>query len=341
MNINKIWSRGRAICPFLFTLIIASCQPEKEWTRLQGNALGTTYNVQFEKLNQDITTVHIDSVLGYFDHALSTYNAESYLTALNERNWDYVMNHLNSPYVQSDTSWLGVMVRSSIAMYTSTGGAFDPSVGLLFDLWSDAKKKQSQPSDSQVNWALSHRGFSDAVLNNWKLAFIEDSLSAYNFNAIAKGYAVDVVAAYLDNENVEQYMVEIGGEVRVKGHNPEGTNWRLGINQPVIGSESTSIFEVIELEHGSMATSGNYRNYFVVDKDTIGHTLDPRTGFPVNNPIKSATVLHKECHIADALATACMVLGVEQGKELIEKDSSARAYFIYQESDSLVGEYID
>ena len=250
MSINNIKKKGRLICPFLFVLFTVSCGADKEWQRIDGKALGTSYSIQFKAENGLLTQQHFDSLLERFDHALSTYNKESYLSALNARNWDYVMAHQGSPYIKTDTNWLGIMMRSSIECFKATKGAFDPSVGVLFDLWSRAKKEQTEPLDSLLSWALNHRGFTPKVLTNWKLAFTADSLSTYNFNAIAKGYAVDVLAEFLDFNNVKEYMVEIGGELRVKGTNPQGETWRLGVNKPTIGSEVTSVFEVIELQSG-------------------------------------------------------------------------------------------
>ena len=163
----------------------------------------------------------------------------------------------------------------------------------------------------------------------------KDSRMMLDCNAIAKGYGVDAVSHYLDSCGVVDYMVEIGGEVRVRGASPTADRWRIGINEPVDDSLSvnTGIENILNLSNISMATSGNYRNYYVKDHKKYAHTIDPKTGYPVQHNILSSTVISSDCMTADAYATAFMVMGLERAKEILSRDTTLKAYFIYSDSN--------
>ena len=150
-------------------------------------------------------------------------------------------------------------------------------------------------------------------------------------SAIAKGFGVDEIGKFLESKGIANYMVEIGGEVRTKGYNPNGVRWRIGINKPDDDALSVNneIEQVIELTDISVATSGNYRNFYIKDNKKYAHTIDPRTGYPVQHNILSSTVLATDCSTADAYATAFMVLGLEASQKVLEKNPEIKAYFIY------------
>jgi thiamine biosynthesis lipoprotein len=203
-----------------------------------------------------------------------------------------------------------------------------------------AKKAEEYMQQDAVAYALAHMGIHNIVFDEGGLPYKLDSLVQLNFNAIAKGYLVDLLGDYLENKGVQHYMVEIGGEMRLGGNNREGKAWQVGINVPSIDARPTDLFEVLELENTALATSGNYQNFYKVEGEIVGHTLDPRSGKPVLSDLKSVSILHESCAVADAYATACMVLGYAASKELIQKDSTLSAYFIYEKGTALTGEYV-
>jgi len=159
-----------------------------------------------------------------------------------------------------------------------------------------------------------------------------------DFSALAKGYGVDVVAEYLTSSGVSNFFVEIGGEVRTGGVSPRGDKWRVGINQPDPDADVSALYTRVSISNNSMATSGNYRNYNIVDGVRAWHTINPETGYPESNPLLSATIIHKRCIIADALATACMVMGPENGLKLVAEFPNAEAFILYNSSEGKIAE---
>jgi thiamine biosynthesis lipoprotein len=157
-------------------------------------------------------------------------------------------------------------------------------------------------------------------------------------NAIAQGYSVDVVSQFFESKGIKNYLVEIGGEVRGKGTNAKNNHWRIGVDKPSDGNmdPGKELEAIIEIDNKSLATSGNYRKFFVEDGVKYAHTIDPKTGFPARNTLLSATVVCDDCMTADAYATVFMVLGVEKSKELLPKLPGIEVYFIYSNSQ---GEY--
>ena len=160
-----------------------------------------------------------------------------------------------------------------------------------------------------------------------------------NFSAIAKGQAIDVVAEYLIKKDIQNFMVEIGGEVRAKGKNDSGETWTIGIEVPD-ENRVGGVFDAIQLKDHGMATSGNYRNYKIVDGKKVAHTIDPKTGYPKMITLLSATIVAPTCMYADAYATASMAMGLEKAKEMVESNPSLEAYFIYSDQDGNTQTYI-
>ena len=163
----------------------------------------------------------------------------------------------------------------------------------------------------------------------------DDPRMMLSCSAVAKGYSVDVVAHFLDSKGIKNYIVDIGGEVVVKGKNSQGGLWRVGINKPIDDSLSRQkdLQTILEITNAGLATSGNYRNYYYKDGKKYAHTIDPRTGYPVQHSILSSTVIAKDCMTADALATAFMVMGLEEAEKFCKADPNINAYFIYSGKD--------
>lgn len=285
--------------------------------KLSGTTMGTiAYHITYLDSENSNYKNQIDSILVDFNQSLSTYIPDSEISRFNNEG-DITFN---SPY------FLQVMVSSKL-VYNSSQGAFDPTIGQLIDAWGFGKEGFIAPDSSQVDSLLQYVGFS-------KISFDQNGARKLipgiklNFSAIAKGQAIDVVGDYLSSEGIVHYMVEIGGEVRTKGRNGDDKLWAIGIEVPD-ENRLGGVFDAVLLEDQGMATSGNYRQFKVVNGKKVAHTIDPKTGFPKMQTLLSATVLAPNCMLADAYATACMVLGLDDAKTLILNDPELEAYFIY------------
>lgn len=302
--------------------------------KLAGNALGTTYHITYLGKPIDDIERNLDSLITDFNRALSTYQESSLISYFNANRVDN-----DGLFTIVDTARFTNMVQLSKDVVNATGGAFDPSAARLYQEYLIAKKESRPMNDSLVTFYLTHQGLGNISVSATNFTK-RDSLIELNFNAIAKGYLVDEVCELLENNGTTDYLVEIGGETRVSGTNKNGDVWRIGLNQPDIDANQSDFFDILELQDIAIATSGNYQNYYKINDQIIGHTLDPRSGKPVINDLKSASILHSSCAVADAYATACMVLGLEKSKKLVQADSTLSAYFIYDSEGKLCGEFV-
>lgn len=303
-------------------------RPELELIHVTGQTMGTiTYNVKYLSSDHEDLKVEIDAVLGAFNQSLSTYIPDSEISMLNR----------TGQLFHPSEMFLDVM-KSSAEVFQSTGGAFDPTVGRLVNAWGFGPDKIMRVPDSSVIDSLkNHVGFDlvtisgDTVKMNYGMYL--------DFSAIAKGYAVDLVANLLKSKNLENYMVEIGGEVVANGTNAEGEIWKIGIEDPLVAKDERKLLAIVKLKSLGMATSGNYRNYYTVGNRTIAHTIDPRTGYNTDHNLLSASVFAKDCMTADAYATAFMVLGLEESRKIAES-AHLDAFLIYQDTTGALKSYV-
>ena len=324
--------KGSLICLF-FVFIFVSCnsnESNEPAYYAEGSALGTTYHITYKGNEIANLNVEIDSILKVFNYGLSTYDNLSLISQYNRGDTMYLEGN------EEGLNLLVHMIGMSLPITLATDGAFDPSAAELFNVYSKAKKESVKMDTTVQRIALEHKGYSDSLLvNNKDQILKQKDFQQFNFNAIAKGYFVDVLMNHLQSKGIQSAMVEVGGEVHAIGNNTKNEAWKIGITRPLIGGAYNDFMEVIELSNQSMATSGNYQNFYKIGEDIVGHTLDPRTGEPVISDLKSATIIHKECAVADAYATACMVLGLEKSIELIKSDPSLQGYLIYEENNEL------
>lgn len=281
----------------------------------QGGIFGTIYNITYDSsVNLDDS---IKQVLTDVDNSLSPFNPESNISAINKNTTDV-----------PDSRMLQVFNLSK-EISQKTDGAFDITVAPLVNLWGFGFENMDEQNIQMVDSILEFVGIDKINLIDGKLVKT-DARVQLDCSAIAKGYGVDAVGLYLESKGVKNYMVEIGGEIRTKGYNPNGARWKIGVNTPDDDIEkSCEIAQVIELTDISVATSGNYRNYYIKDNKKYAHTIDPRTGHPIQHNILSSTVLAKDCSVADAYATSFMVMGLEKSKLVLEQNPDIKAYFIY------------
>lgn len=297
-------------CIFLFACDQGTGQQS---VSLSGITMGTTYNVQInsQKPIRDITGIKqsIEQTLDAVNTTMSTYIPDSELSRLNQEaphTWIRVSDSLFK--VISEAQKISVL----------SNGAFDITIGPLVNLWGFGPVDQVNlpPPETKIKSLLKNVGFKKLHIDSHKKLVMKDLPGIYiDLSAIAKGYAVDEVARLLENKySIQNYMVEVGGEIHAHGINAMANIWRIGIEKPV--SNQRTVERIINLDNMAMATSGNYRNYIDIDGTRYSHAIDPRTGRPVKHHLASVTVLHPQCMIADAWATALLVSGPEAGLQL-------------------------
>lgn len=286
-----------------------------------GLVFGTSYHVTY--LSDTDLQQEIEDALAQVDNALSMFNPESTISKVN--NADSI--------TVSDTMFLEIM-RLSLQISDMTGGAFDITVAPAVNAWGFGFKESESMNQSVIDSLKQIIGYRKI---HEKDGFItkDDSRIMLDCSAIAKGFGSDMAARALQDNGVSDYMVEIGGEVVVSGRNPKGKLWNIGISKPIDDSLSVNneIDTILSITDMAMATSGNYRNFYVKDGRKYAHTIDPHSCTPVSHNLLSATVLAPDCATADALATSMMVMGLDSALALCHRHPEIKVYLIYQDSD--------
>jgi FAD:protein FMN transferase len=313
-------------CGLVFALgllTLSSCK-QKQYFYNEGVAFGTTYHITY-RATEDLQK-EIEAEMENFNTSLSTYTPNSTISHFNQGGTE--------PFDLSRDPWMLKMVQESLHFSELSNGAFDITVAPLVDLWGFGPKAKSDPTQAKIDSIKHFVGYKLLKLQNNTLTKSDPRIQL-DCGAIAGGYASDIIANYLKKHGVNDFMVEIGGEVVLSGRNPKGSKWRIGINKPVDDSTSTNndIERLLLITDKALSTSGNYRSFYVKDGKKYAHTIDPHTGYPVQHSLLSATILANDCFTADALATACMVLGVDSSMVLIESlhKEGVEAFFIYNE----------
>ena len=285
----------------------------------KGLIFGTMFSITYQH-DKSLRT-EIDKELERFDASLSMFNDSSIISRIN-RNED----------ITADSLFTKVF-RQAMRISEATNGSLDITVAPLVNAWGFGFTENISPTSDKIDSLLQIVGWQKVQLTNEGKVIKEDPRIMLDCSAIAKGYAVDVIAALLKSKGVQNYMVDIGGEVNVAGVNPSGGMWRIGINKPEDDplSRNQSLQSILEVSGVGIATSGNYRNFYYKDGMKYAHTIDPKTGYPVQHSILSSTVIAKDCMTADAYSTAFMVMGLEKAKVLVENHPEIEAYFIFSD----------
>jgi thiamine biosynthesis lipoprotein len=291
---------------------------DEPYQRNSGFIFGTSYNITYQCA--DNHQADIEKVLAEVDASLSPFNDTSIITHVN-RNEDVVLDNL----------FLDVF-RLAQKINEDTEGAFDITVAPLVNAWGFGFKNGVNPDAKAIDSLRQVVGFQKVRLENNKVVKFDPRVML-DCSAIAKGYGVDVVANLLRKYGIKNFMVEIGGEVVTSGVNPERMPWRIGVTKPTDDSLSVNneLQTVINVTDKAMATSGNYRNFYYKGGRKYAHTIDPKTGYPVQHSILSATVITDDCATADAYATSFMVLGMEKARLVLDRHPEMMAYFIYSD----------
>ena len=299
--------------------------PKLSYYRNEGKVFGTYYNIRYEAT--DDLQPAIQAALEAFDRSLSMFNPYSVLSAINA-------NRDTTTDAAFEQMW-----AEAERVYTLSNGAFDITVAPLVKAFGFGRKSDqySAISSQTIDSLREFVGFEKVNLIDHRVVK-SDPRVQIDGGAVAKGQACDMIAAVLRDKGCTNYLVDIGGEIVAHGVNDKGQAWHIGITKPNLNNEGAQedLQEILAVSDICMATSGNYRNYYYADGERRSHTIDPRTGYPVQHSLLSATVVSSTCMRADALATACMVLGTDEAIEMIDRAEDAACYFIVAQNDSLI-----
>lgn len=308
-------------------LCLLSCKKETKSNtqssiniKLSGPVFGTSYSIIYAS-EMDYTK-QIDSLFAVVNQSMSTYIPDSDISKLN-RNEDVILDqHFNNVF------------RTSRKIFAATQGAFDPTIGNVVNAWSFGADKNKFLTDSvTINNLMLDVGFQKVQIAKFQNGFIvnKPAETYLEFNAIAKGYGVDVIGEFLETKNIENYLIEIGGEIRVRGENKDkNSSWKVGLDEPRFDGEQ-SVYKAISLRDEAMATSGTYRKFKIDENgNRYAHIIDTKTGYPSKTNILSVSVLAKDCMTADAYATAFQAMGLDKVKAFVERHPELKVFIIFE-----------
>ncbi len=315
----------RITFPILVMLLLFSCNTKKansKYISNEGLVYGTIYHITYESPDGTDLKSGIERELSRLDSSVSTFNKTSVLSKVN-RNEDVLLD-----------DYFKRVFNKAMEVSEISGGAFDVTVAPLVNAWGFGFKSKENVTPFLIDSILDFVGYNKVRVEN-DLIVKDDPRIMLDFSAIAKGYAVDVAGEYLKKMGCKNYMVEIGGEVVAKGVNKEGKVWRIGINKPKDNEPITpsELEAIISLPDKAIATSGNYRNFYIENGKKYAHTINPHSGYPVDHNLLSASVIADDCMTADAYATACMVLGVEKTIEMSSKVPGIEIMLIFSDEE--------
>lgn len=310
----------------VLVLITFLCCSEKEIqnVKLSGPIFGTGFNIQYYSVDNSNYQKQIDSLFNVVNLSLSTYISNSDISKLNRNEITTIDKHFERVF------------KASKLIYRQTEGAFDPTIGNVVNAWNFGAETDKFITDSTTierlmqDVGFNKVGLRDLTVKKTKNTYLE-------FNAIAKGYGIDVIAEFLESKDVKNYLVDIGGDMRVSGTNKESAkNWTVGIDDPNFdGSQSYS--KVITLKDEAMATSGTYRKFKVDENgNRYAHIINTKTGYPTKTNILSASVIATDCMTADGYATAFQAMGIKRVSEFLKKHQELKAFFIYEDDKKVL-----
>ena len=306
----------------LLTIVLISCKDEPNNERIIGAVFGTSYSVQYSSDKELNLEEQFDKLFYIINKSMSTYQANSIISKINRNEETSIDSHFRNVF------------DASKEIYKLTEGAFDPTIGMLVNAWDFGPEGAvANLNTKKIDSLMLTVGFDkveriDNTINKQK----EDT--RLDFNAIAKGYAVDVIAEFLETQNIESYLVEIGGEIRVKGINMGSQKpWKIGVENPNFDGSQT-IMKAIALKDQAMATSGTYRKFKTDENgNRYAHIIDPSTGYPSKTNILSVSVITDKCMIADAYATAFKAMGIDNVKIFLKDQPELKTFLIYQNDE--------
>ena len=324
---------NKILATIFIIFIFSSCAtPKKTGTvwktfNMEGFAQGTSYQITYYSKKQLVSSKSITQLFGELDSSLSIYKPYSLINKFNNSEKGLLMDdHLLK------------VVKRSMKIWKESGGVFDISILPLVNAWGFGPMKHNkQPNDLEITHALNCSG-SDKIQIKGKMLLKAQACLKIDVNGIAQGYSVDQIAAHLEKRGVKNYLIELGGEIRVRGFKqPNKKAMRIGIEQPVENSNDTSIIQrVLELKGGAITSSGNYRRYIQSGSKKLSHLMDIRTGRPLDNEIISVTVRCKNAMNADGYDNALIGMGIKRAFEFLKKHKKIEAYFIFKDDNGLL-----
>ena len=330
--VKEMFSRKRLLPLLLMAAILVYWLYNKPapLVEIEGVTFGSiSYHIKYKDSEGRNFKPSIDSLLVVFSNALSHYIPDSELSILNKSD---VPQPYSSPFMLP-------VLQESRRIYELSNGAYNPAIMPLVNAWGFGPVENIAPDSMMID---SLRAFSDfnLVEFNYKQVWKNDPRVQLDFSASAKGYGVDVIGHFLISKGIESFFVEIGGEVTCKGKNSKNQPWRIGIINPESDLFNQSFIATVDVSDIAVATSANNFNYRIIDEVKYSHTIDPATGYPVTRSILSASIFSKECMTADALATACMVMGIEKSISMIESMDGVDALFIFSDENGKIANYL-
>ena len=309
-----------------FILYSPSLWGQDSTVRIEGYTQGTTYHITYvDTLERDFQP-EIETILHNFDLSVSTYNPNSIISKINNNQKNVVLD-----------DYFITCFNKAKEVWKNTDGAFDPTVFPLVNLWGFGPLSNNTIDKTKIDSIKQFVGFQLIDLKDGKI-IKKDKRVRLDFNAFAQGYSVDVIAAFLRSRNVKAYVVEIGGEVAAHGQKPSGEFWKIGIEKPIDNHDSTNPIRAIATLHNmALATSGNYRKFFIENGQRFAHHIDPKTGYPAKNNLLSASVFAKDCISSDAYATGILVMGLDMAIAFLKQHPELQAYLIYADNNSTDG----
>jgi len=304
--------------------ILVSCMPSRpKLVKFQGQTQGTYYIITYYDAAGRIFQKETDSLLHVFDMVASMWIDSSLISRVNRNETTNV-----------DDPDFTALFNQSEHIYLKSDGAFDPTVGPLVNAWGFGFTDRLKIDQEIIDSLMPFIGFNKVKIENEQVVK-QDPRIQFDFNAIAQGYSVDLVGKMLEKNGIADYLIDIGGEVMGKGHKPGNESWKVGIEKPEDNAEYGQGLEaIVKLNNKAMATSGSYRKFYEMDGVRYSHTIDPKTGYPVQHSLLSVSVIADDCATADGWATAFMVMGLDKSIEILARDKSLDAYFIYSGASS-------
>ena len=330
---------NRTATAFIFALALcflsAGCDGKREQL-IQGRTMGTTYHIKIvTDYFQSVSGLKekIEKRLGDINAAMSTYQKDSEISRFNEFNQTGKKFKISEDFYQ--------VMKTAQAIHRLSDGAWDGTVNPLVDLWGFGREglKNKIPPENEISALLADIGFENIEIQEPGVLIKKSASLTLDLSSIAKGYGVDQVADTVRKEGFQNFLVEIGGEVFASGTTKDGNVWRIGINRPQTDAAFDDVYKVVNLHNRAFATSGDYRNFFVVEDVRYSHIIDPRTGYPISNGVVSVTIIADTCTFADGLATAIMVMNPVKGLDLINRLDAVEGLIIVEQLDGRLDEY--
>lgn len=300
----------------------------KKEIQFDGKTMGTTYKIKYlssDRSSKSAWQKKVEIRLKQVNQHLSMYDPDSEITAFNKGPLGIYKNASDDFFT---------MVETGRHLYALSNGAWDGTIKPLVDLWGFGTRKQPDtiPSNATISEALLQVGFGHIQIQSPR-QIIKNKSVTLDFGSIAKGYGVDAIARLFRDAGITNVLVEIGGELYASGKNKKGKLWTVGISRPDPVLAKQSLYKILRLNNQAIATSGNYRNFYTIEGRTFSHIIDPKTGYPVQNRIVSASVIAKDCTMADGLATALMVMDVQGGLDLINSLDGVECLIVRKKSN--------